>query len=277
MHDERFPKWRSWVALALLLAVAAVIALGWPRAEKEAPAPVVLTREPTPLAPPPPLKILDRSALIEAAAKAASAYAAGSPIDGTANELAGRRFELIMPLGCAGPSPAEAPIENGWRYDAESGILQVAFPSNIQGIPENFFRDSSEEATKVELGKGFWIEREWLRDAVCPAIVTNPTANMVADAPSLAIAEIGEAEEPRAKARDGADYRVSKRVPVEEAPDQQGLRISISGRLAADRPVPIQCQSTQRDRRPICIILARFDRIALTNATGSEIYGEWQN
>jgi hypothetical protein len=277
MQDERFPKWRSWVAAAFLLIVAAIIAIGWPRAQKEAPAPIIVAPEPTPVAPPPPLQLLNRSALIEAAAKAASAYAAGMTIDNAVGELAGRRFELELPLGCAGSTAADTPIENGWRYDADSGILQVAFRSTVQGIAENFFGELSADEPMVEFGKGFWIEREWLREPICPTEPKSSNVEIVGDAPSLAIAEIREAEAPRAKARDGADYRVSKRVALEAAPDQQGLRILISGRLVSDRPTPIQCHSVDRDRQPVCVILARFDRVAVTSANGSETYGAWLN
>ncbi|MFN3620611.1 hypothetical protein [Sphingorhabdus sp.] len=276
MQDKRFPKWRSWAAVALLLFVAAFIAIVWPRAQNEKPAPIVEAPESTPLAPPPPLRLLDRAALIEAAVKAASAYASGRSLDDAVADLAGRRFELVMPLGCAGPLKIDATAGNGWRYDAESGILQVAFPSYLIGLPENFFGDGSEGDAVVGLGKGFWIEREWLRDAVCPKEPKFAAEDLVPDAPSLAIAETGAMQAPRATVRDRSDYRVSKRVSSEQAPDQEGLRIAIVGRLATNRPMPIYCRSADQNKRPICVILARFDRVSVTNATGSEIFGEWQ-
>lgn len=278
MHDYRFPRWRGWTAAILLLVVAMVIAFGWPRKEAEISPPDVQTAEPVPPAKPQPLEILDRSALLEAAAKTASDYAAGKGIDDQISALAGRRFELVLPLGCGGPLAEEGPVENGWRYDADSGILQAAFPSSIMAISNYFDGNSEGQASKDLLGRGFWIEREWLRDAVCPVDNGQKEALSVpVDNPSVAIGEIETADAPRANDRDGADYRVSKRVDLADAPDDQGLRIVISGRLMTDRNAPIQCESFHKDQRPVCLIFARFDRVALTNASGAETYGEWRD
>jgi hypothetical protein len=277
MQDKRFPNWRSWAAVIILVIVGVVIVIAWPRAQVDTAVPVEHTPELKPQATPQPLTILDRLALLEATARAASAHAAGKALDADSKDLAGRRFELVLPLGCNGPLPEGGPVENGWRYDLANGVLHVAFPSNVMGVSENLIESGRIGGATGELGRSFWIKREWLREAVCPLDGTQETADLIGDEPSVAIAEIVEAEAPRSNDGEGRDYRVSKRVDVDQAPDTQGLRIIVSGRLTAEDNGPIQCLSTHKDRRPSCVILARFDRVALTNASMTQIYGEWRN
>lgn len=276
MSDGPFAKWRGWVAAGLLAIVAVIIFAAWPKTPAKVSAPIAAAPPTTRLAPPP-LQVLDRRALIDAAGSAASSYAAGMPIDQKVAELAGKRFALILPFGCDGPTPPnDDELANGWRYSSETSVLQVAFPSSIQSSASIENSPSADDGPIFS--KGFWIEREWLRSGSCPTPKQDQNEQSDApDQPTLAIVELTVSEAPRAESREGVPYRVSNRLSTEQAPTGKGLRIVITGRLAADGVVPIQCWSAHRNKRPTCIILARFDGVAVTDSSGSQRYGEWSD
>lgn len=276
MSGSRSPKWRGVAAISLLAVGVATLVLSWPDAAVEKPAVEVPVAQPKTRVPPPPLQNLDRAALIDAASLAASAFAAGDMTDAKFRQFAGRRFELVLPFACNGPIAREEKLDRGWSYDSENGNFQLVFPSNIvlPLVDEAQSVDDTEPATRF--AKSFWIERDWLRQGVCPRIPDTSVMTGTAEAPSLAIAEIADEESPRADDRDGQPYRVSKRLTAEQLPDKQGLRVVITGRLASSPKLPFQCKSVHPDRRPICVILGRFDRLQITNASGSETYGEWR-
>lgn len=274
MNESQPPKWRGLAAIGLLVIGATTLVLSWPDAPDEEPlskVPVSSTAAP----PPPPLQNLDRAALINAAGLAASAFTAGDMTDAKFGQFAGRRFELVLPFACNGQTAPDDDLERGWKYDAETGNFQLAFPSNIALSAEDEPQTDAKAVPETKFAKSFWIERDWLRQGICPPVSTNDAAG-TAEAPSLAIAEIADAETPRADDRDGEPYRVSKRLTAEQLPDEKGLRIIITGRLASAPKIPFQCKSVHPDRRPACVILGRFDRVQITNASGAEIYGEWR-
>ena len=278
MSDGPFANWRGWVAAGLLAIVAVIIFAAWPKTPAKVSAPIAAAPPTTRLAPPP-LQVLDRRALIDAAGSAASSYAAGMPIDQKVAELAGKRFALILPFGCDGPTPPnDDELANGWRYSSETSVLQVAFPSSIRGLAETPPENGARTDDGVDFSKGFWIEQEWLRSGSCPTPKQDQNEQSDApDQPTLAIVELTVSEAPRAESREGAPYRVSKRLSTEQAPTGKGLRIVITGRLAAEGAVPIQCWSAHQNKRPTCIILARFDGVAVTDSSGSQRYGEWSD
>lgn len=276
MNESQPPKWRGFAAIGLLVVGAATVLLSWPDAPIEQPlskAPVASTAASPP---PPPLQNLDRAALIDAAGLAASAFTAGDMTDAKFGQFAGRRFELVVPFACNGQTAPDEDLERGWKHNVETGNFQLEFPSNIVvPLPDAPQTDAKAE-TETKFAKSFWIERDWLRQGICPPVTTND-ATGTAETPSLAIAEIADAETSRADDREGQPYRVSKRLTAEQLPDEKGLRIIITGRLASAPKIPFQCKSVHPDRRPVCVILGRFDRVMITNASGDEIYGEWRS
>ena len=274
MSETGRGNWRGLAAIGLLVVGAATVVLTWPDPVAKQRS-VELPQAPAAPLSPPPLQKLDRAALIDAAALAASAYAAGNLTDAKFEEFTGRRFELVLPFGCSGPAAREEKLERGWRYDAKSGIFQAAFPSNIVVSGKGEAAADVEAEPVTEFAKSFWIEREWLRQGICPAVPDAPLSTNPAEPKSLAIAEIASEERPRSDDRDGAPYRVSKRMAAEQLPDKNGLKLILTGRLASDQKIPFQCTSVDPNQRPICVILARFDKMQIKNAAGSEIYGEW--
>ncbi len=276
MSKSRSPKWRGVAAISLLAVGVATLVLSWPDTAVEKPAVGVLVAQPKTRVPPPPLQNLDRAALIDAASLAASAFAAGDMTNAKFRQFAGRRFELVLPFACNGPIAREEKLDRGWNYDSETGNFQLVFPSNIVLPLEDESQSINDTEPTTRFAKSFWIERDWLRQGVCPRIPDTSVVTGTAEAPSLAIAEIADEDSPRADDRDGQPYRVSKRLTAEQLPDKQGLRVVVTGRLASSPKLPFQCKSVHPDRRPICVILGRFDRLQITNASGSETYGEWR-
>ncbi|MEP7351340.1 MAG: hypothetical protein ABI668_15490 [Sphingorhabdus sp.] len=274
---EHGSKWRGVVAVALLLGVAVAIFLNWPATPGQVATPAAApSRAPT-TTPLRPLQPLDRAALIAAAATAASAYAAGKPVEREVTDLAGRRFELVLPFGCGGPSSAEEEILDGWRFDAATQILQLVFPSSLKPLEPAKAEAKMPEDSESRFSKGFWIKREWLRDAVCPPAAAGQSTSLAPETSSIAIAELLDADAPRVDQRAGEPYRVSKRLLEEQAPDGRGLRIIVTGRLAIGERMPVRCTAVEPDRRPVCVILVRFDTVAVTDADRSTIYGEWRD
>jgi hypothetical protein len=275
--NENRRNWRGWVAAGLLAAVLFLVVDRWPSAPVATPAQKAAPKERPEAPSPAPLDTLNRAAMMDAVALTASAHAAGKAMDGSMAQLRGRRFELILPFGCNGPSTEAGDLTKGWRYDADAGVLQVAYPSNIQALSGGDADDGSRAQPAVKFAKSFWIEREWLRDGVCPSGTQKISPAGTTPARMLAIAELSAEQAPRADDRDGVPYRVSKRLPPEQIPGDQGLRLIVSGRLIANDIPPIQCKTVSRDQRPICTIIAEIDRVAITDPDGALVYGEWQS
>lgn len=258
---ERRSYWRGLMA-ATIVAGAIATVLVWPD-DSEMPSTVAMPPAPDPAPPaiPQPLLALDRSAMIDAAELAASAFAAGRPEDEALAEIAGRRFRLVMPFGCGGPDETEGALVNGWRFDPDSATLRVVVS------PAVFDAQSS-----VPPREGFWIAAPWLRDPVCPALPAAPDA---AESETLAIVRSIDASAPRRGREAGAPYRLSVRIDPAAAPGAGGLRLVLEGRFEADSPGPIACTAPSAQARPTCIFTARFDRIAITDPDGAVTYGEW--
>jgi len=266
--------WRAWLAGAVFLALAIGGLLITRRAEAPTPA-----ASPTPVAspspqaarlpqPPPPL---GRAELTEAAELAASRYAAGEAIPNTV--LAGRRFILSLPFGCSGPVADLAEVQSGWTLDEDGRTLRAKV------LPEELTETALMTATaggaQVEAAEGFWIDRPWRLAETCPAAASK---DAVPDRQTLALVELYEPGAQRARRRGGRAYTAVQPVGAEPLDLSAGLRLRIEGRLApiADGP-PIGCWSESPAQRPSCLISARFERIAITDASGARVLAEWND
>jgi hypothetical protein len=288
MTAQRPFAWRGWAAaLLLLLAAAGGYALlrddrapaqrAAPQAEEDpVGAPVV----------PQPDPLLDRAALIDAASAAASAFAAGAPLDDVRAALAGRRFRLELPLGCAGPAPADRALEHGWRLDDDGRTLRIGVARQSWGIPPGsrpataaVSQGPGSDATTSEPmapeGSGFAIARPWITTSACP--VAGPEALAEPDRETIAIVEPVDPDQ-RGNRGPQPAYRADVRIAPEVAPVAgQGLRIVIDGRLSASGLPPIVCRSEGANRRPTCLFVARFEAISVTGASGDPVHAEWRS
>jgi hypothetical protein len=260
---------------------------------------------PTINAPDPPLT---RADLIDAAARAADTHARGVPKVAEEDELSGRRFTLRLPFGCAGPTAADNQARMRWTYDPEEQTLRVSVAPNVWTDAEPV-REAA-RGLDYEAAEGFWIERPWLRTGDCPVL---PQPSLVASATSetvegnqvvavtsaeaeqavegvpapasqlaeaqrtLALVEYFKPGSRRAARRNGKPYTVVAKLAPSEIDLTRGLRVVVTGRLVPfGSRAAIACSGIDVDTRPLCLISAEIDRVAITDASGQRTLGEWE-
>lgn len=297
------------VFIALLIA-AVLIARPEQAPIEELPVPARLPPPPVAAAPVLPL---GRAELIDAAARAADAHARGAAVSTEDGKLVGRRFTLQLPFGCTGSAEADSEAPLRWSYDPAEGTLRVSVTPNVwtDAAPVR----AAAQGIDYEAAEGFWIERPWLRTADCPLVAqaqaqpteqvdpgneaavepaaknpstpvvgpgdTAPAGETSATVPAaprktLALVELFEPGSRRAARRNGRPYTVVTNIAPGEIDLSKGLRLVITGRLAPLRQgTAIVCTGTLIDERPLCMIGAEVNRVAITDASGSRILGEW--
>ena len=297
--------WRALVAGGVFIAllIAAVLIS---RPEKVA-VPEVLPPAPRPVQPvaTAPVTSLTRADLIDAAGRAADAHARGVAIAPEDSALVGRRFTLRLPFGCGGPASADSEAPLRWSYDPEAETLRVWVTPNVwtDAAPVR----AAAEGIDYEAAEGFWIEWPWLRSGECPvtqqpseAVVpaeegaegnataaavpigvagTSSDSSETAPTPArqtLALVELFEPGSRRAARRNGRPYTVVTKLAPGAIDLSKGLRVVITGRLARLKGgAPVVCGGTIIDERPLCLIGAEIDRVAITDASGERTLGEW--
>ncbi|PAX09251.1 hypothetical protein [Sphingomonas lenta] len=260
---------------ASLGLLAAGFLLG--RAAAPEPAPVATPAPlpvPTPTPSPTPVvrTALDRAALLEAARLAADAFASGGPAPAQVAELAGRRFELSMAFGCAGPSAVlNAPL--GWRYDEAAETLRVR-AQPVLWEPSAWVPLRSVE--QVETVEGFWIPRPWTVSDACPS---NPTlgAGGAPDEQTLAVAQFHTVGGSRLGRSRGEAFEATERVAPDALSLAQGLRLRLTGRVTpAPGDGPIVCRAVGGpERRPTCLVSVSFAEVAIENPTTGATLATW--
>lgn len=262
--------------------------------------PTPAPQPPTLPAPKPPL---GRAELIEAAARAADAYATGQAAPAANAELAGRRFELVISFGCDGPR--ESDEDAFWTHDEERETLRVSV------APENWTDDETIRAMagalSFEAAEGFWISRPWIRTGGCPspppasadtdgtdaesgeepatkAERSNPEAEVVepregeevAPGRRLAVVEFFAPGSRRAARRGGRPYTLTANIAPGEIDLARGLRLLVEGRVSAlPDGQPVVCSGDTREGPPLCLISVSISRVAITDASGQRVLSEW--
>lgn len=261
---------------------------------------------PAPQAPalPAPKPPLGRAELIEAAARAADAYATGQPAPATNAELAGRRFVLAISFGCEGPG--ETGEDAFWTYDEERGTLRASVR------PENWTEDETIRemagSLNFEAAEGFWISRPWIRTGGCPVTPPAPAASADAAATSggdasvatkaseeaaapdeettpeedairrrrLALVEFFAPGSRRAARRGGRPYTLTAKAAPGEIDLSRGLRLLVEGRVAPlPNGQPVACSGDAREGPPLCLISVSISRVAITDPSGQRLLSEW--
>lgn len=266
--------------LAIAAGLVAVLAVGGagfflgrisaPHAEQAIPAP----------APQPPVSIraeapkpLQRADLIALAQQASDAHASASSLPPAVTNAAGRRFELLLPFGCAGPSEEGSTQPMRWHYDEAASTLRVSV-SPVTWRGEDWELD---EAKGLQ-AEGFWITRPWSSSERCPASAIQPspagTEPVTLPGQTLAIAQFS-ADTKGGLARDGRPFEVVKRVSPDAFDASQGFRLRITGRVDRDFG-PVRCiQPAGVEQRPICVISGRIDDIRIENSATDEVLANW--
>lgn len=223
---------------------------------------------------------LGRAELLEAAALAADAFAAGEPLPREVSVLSGRQFDLRLPFGCAGPVPPEVEeIQLGWRYDAEAESLRVrALPQAWPLDPWAPGSVSASSAPAIEAIEGFWIARPWTSVDTCPGRPGNaPQLPGPAPVQTLGIAQFFAADGSRVGRRDGEAYQAVEAVAPEALNVNQGFRLRLRGRISpAPGGGPIVCRAPAGpDARPVCLVSALFDQVAIENPATNATLATW--
>ena len=273
MTEEPPSSWRPWAAAGsfVVLLVTGLLVSRGDRQQPPAPARTA-TAAASPVAPrivPQPRPALTRAELIDAAARVAGSAASGTTPPAT--DLPGRRFVLRLPFGCAGQAEDLKTTEAGWTYDEASQTLRAKVqPQAWTNAP---LLAAVASGVDYEAAEGFWIDRPWQRSETCPVGVSAETAPA---RQTLAVIELFEPGTKRAERRSGRAYEAVRNIAPEAVALDKGLRLVIEGRLAqfADGR-SIGCWNEAANLRPVCAIRARFDRVAITDASGEHLLAEW--
>lgn len=287
--------WRALLAAGIFLGllVAAVLMVRREEPLEVETASSSPAQEPPPLsAPQPPLT---RADLIDAAGRAADAHARGVPPPPDVHALAGRRFTMRIPFGCAGPGSTESQASLSWTYDSEQETLRATVTPEVW--TETNLVQSVASGVPFEAAEGFWISKPWIRTGECPRSPSRPIEADAEESPmpgppvgeavateapdpappeTLAIVELFEPGSRRAARRNGRPYEVTAKIAPGDLDLGGGLRLVIEGRLA---PLAgggsIACRSEDADRPPLCLILTEIERVAVTDASGERVLGQW--
>ncbi|MES2498659.1 MAG: hypothetical protein V4618_21295 [Pseudomonadota bacterium] len=263
-----------------LIAAIALVGAGFvagrgsaPAAQAPAPRPAPATVRPPDPAPDAPA-MLDRAALLDIAAQAADDVAANAPLRPAVAAAGGRRFDLVLPFGCAAAEALESPGAMRWSFDPKTTTLRIAVDPILWRGSEWTGEDSADGGPGL---RGFWIARPWSTATTCVARRTpgpDPqAAPLDPPAPTLAIARLVEGGEV-GKVR---GYEVVQRLAATDFDPAQGFRLRITGRLSSvDEGGPVRClQPDGAERRPVCVITATFSEIRIENPKNSAVLGSW--
>lgn len=257
-----------------------MLSVGLAACEREAPAnnqssvnEANASHPPAPVEIPQPEPALGRSQLLDAAHRAASAYAARRPAPSELATFAGREFTLVIPFGCPGAEAGERQAGMSWGYDAQAERLRLrAEPTiNLESAPV------AEVGGDYEAVEGFWIPRAWTDSEDCPRFAAGREDQTQPTRPAVGVAQFFSAADSRTRRREGRAYEAIERIEAARLPNGQGFRLVISGRVAAvasDRT--IACHSPRPDIRPSCVIAVEIDRVAFLNPKTGATLASWE-
>jgi len=234
---------------------------------------------------PRPAAPLDREQLLLAVAHAASDFAAGIDDQVQQKQLADSKFEFRIRFGCDGPGANDAKSAAGWTVNPETLALRVHAKPTLSrsDAPVAAVADSDYESVE-----GFWINRPWVLQAVCPQTTQADTKSAESSksagartppAPAaphaVGIAQFFTAADPRTMRRDGRSYEATKKLDHGDQP-ADGFDLVLSGRLKAlPNGRVITCTSAASDQRPTCILSVEFGKVSIERADTHESLASW--
>lgn len=240
--------------------------------------PPVAAPAPQPEPEPPAIQgMMGRADLIALAAAAADTGAAGRTPGPDIAEAAGRRFELRLPFGCNGPAGENSNAAMRWRYDSEDEALRIHV-APVAWTAQDWW--GADAPPRIDAIEGFWIRRPWTSSEACPADDVRPVATGVEPVTlpgqTLALGQVFSVDA-RGGRRDGEAYEAVVRVPEAELDTSQGFQLRISGRIARlPGSGPVRCrQPAGAEQRPICLVGAVVDEVAIVNPASGETLAIW--
>lgn len=277
MHEPSVRGSRLAIA-AGLVAILLVGGVGFLVGRETAPSPrMVVPPAPTqpepsasPATVPSDQSIWGRAQLLDLVRQAADAAAPDTPFPEKVGQAAGKRFELVLPFGCAGPSAQGVTNAMGWGFDEDDSVLRVYANPQRWTTAEWGLGSSAGEALK-----GFWIPRPWSSSTACPAPVGHAGASgadpVTLPGQTLAIAQTMPSD------REWRAFEKVERAESDELETGAGFRLRLTGRLDGFRDGgPVKCiQPAGPEQRPLCMLVARFEEVRIENAATSEVLGVW--
>ncbi len=223
---------------------------------------------------------LDRRALLEAVARAASDYAAGTAASAQ-DPLVARQFDVRLAFGCEGAEAAPADGAGDglarWSWGPEQESIRLSL------TPGDWSRSALIAGAGQdgwEAVEGFWVARPWMTADGCPSLRADPLASgPVAPSPqTVGLAAVFEAGGSRLGRRNGRAYthvlRQAGDAPLIAL--DAGYRVRLQGRIAAfPDGRAIRCRAANPNQRPVCVAAVQLDRVAFETPTG-EALSEWR-
>ena len=270
-RDDNGSRWRNIFAATVIGAALAGGGYLLGRDSDPPPDPVPIRAAPspaTPIVPVAPIDItLQRADLIRLAAAAADASTGGPAVE---EMLEGERFVIRIPFGCGTLKSEEERAFNA-RYTAEDQTLRISVqPKDWTEIP---WVAAELERRKADRAEGFWVPRPWTRSETCPADQGDP-AN---PASSLGIAQVFDSESSRVGQRRGRPLEAT--VQLDDGADlSKGLRLILEGRVArwTMGRETVLCHASTAYERPLCLVGAKLDSIAVENASNGQRLADWR-
>jgi hypothetical protein len=225
-----------------------------------APAPAPKPAVPIPL----PKPKLDRQQMIFAALNALSAAALGQADAKAQQGLKGREFEMRLRFGCP-DLPADP--SRRWSYDEEAEVLRAHISADLSAtsVPASDILLKGYEGVA-----GFTVDRPMLLSAGCPAPEFRSVRRI--GGPTIAIAQLFTSKDSRVQ-RPERTYEITKSLKPNAQPSA-GLDLVIAGRLA-ELPDGRAIHCAAAEGPPVCIVSAKFDRVAIENPMDGTVLGEW--
>ena len=231
---------------------------------------------------------LDRAAVLQAVAKAASAAALGHDDRSAQRGLDGDRFEVRIRFGCPTPTPSVAAGPFVVRYDGESRRLQVrASPDLTEGEPWI----AKLGGDTVEAVEGFWMRKPWMLASGCSVAEQAPASEATQETSDdtqrmpiaasewrVGIAQFFKAADARTTRRDHRAYEATKTLEEHQPAPSQGYDLILAGRL---QELPngrvIACHLLSPELPPECVVSVTFDQVRIERADTKEILAEWSS
>lgn len=245
------------------------------------------TVSPAPRLPPLPVaeEPMDRAALLEAVAKAASAVGLGQNDAEEQRRLDGKRFEVRIRFGCAitaQPGSTAGPFNV--RFNGEDRTLRVRASPDLT-LDDPFVAALGGET--IEAVEGFWMRRPWLLTDGCPVVPPSPpqspdpqSANEPAAAASrshrVGLGQFFTSADSRTQRRQERAYEATKVLGEGERPSREGYNLVLSGRLRKlSGGRSIHCRILGPNQPPECVISAEFDRVRIETPGSKDVLAEW--
>jgi len=228
---------------------------------------------------------LDREQLLLAVQHAASDFASGIDDQARQKQIADSKFEFRIRFGCNGPQTDDAKAAAGWSMNAKTLALRVHAKPTLSKSDAAVAAVANNDFEAVE---GFWIDRPWLLQAICPrgtqvdtvSAESSRSASEGAPPPPgppkiVGIAQFFTAADPRTMRRDGRNYEATKKLDEGDEP-ADGFDLVLSGRIKAlPNGRVIACTPTASDQRPACILSVEFGKVSIERADTHESLASW--